>query len=161
MLLPKQPPCPKTTPVYTQQHPTPSIPTVFLTVWDDLQISTPWRYSLATSGTFARCHGSVVDQAPTWPEINTRYSQTHATRCISTRLLLVWVRLADLDPMEIPARDVWHVWKASWWCGGPSTNLARKQHAIVPITRHKRHLHSSFARVGATCISRPHGDTRS
>ena len=59
---------------------------------------------LATSGTFVRCHGSVVDQAPTWPEINTRYSQN---------------------------------------------------------TRHKMHLDSSFARVGATCRSRPHGDTHS
>src|SRR3954462_5125820 len=37
-----------------------------------VQISTPWKYPLATSGTFARCHGSVVDQAPTWPENNTR-----------------------------------------------------------------------------------------
>ena len=37
-----------------------------------VQISTPWRYPLATSGTFARCHGSVVDQAPTCPEIYTR-----------------------------------------------------------------------------------------
>src|SRR3954467_12797566 len=41
---------------------------------------------LATSGTFERCHGSVVDQVPTWPKNNTPYSQTHATRCISTRV---------------------------------------------------------------------------
>src|SRR3954463_10950331 len=37
------------------------------------------------SGTFERCHGSVVEPAPTWPKNNTPYSQTHATRSISTR----------------------------------------------------------------------------
>src|SRR3982751_159796 len=42
---------------------------------------------------FERCHGSVVDQAPTWPKNNTPYSQTHTTRCISTRVWGVCVRL--------------------------------------------------------------------
>src|SRR3954465_9994624 len=50
-----------------------------------VHISTPSRYPLATSGTFERCHGSVVDQAPTWPENNTRMFQPPPTSALFPR----------------------------------------------------------------------------
>src|SRR4051812_46287715 len=43
-------------------------------VWH-VHISPACIRPLATSGTFERRHGSVVDQAPTWPKKNTPYSK--------------------------------------------------------------------------------------
>src|SRR4051812_10825528 len=122
-------------------------------VWH-VHISPTCIRQLATSGTFERCHGSVVDQAPTWPKNNTPYSQTHATRCISTRVWVVCVRRvarAHLANMFTSTRPVPPVLKVFSQRGALPTNLAKKQHAILPNTRHKVHLDSCVVSVCATC----------
>src|SRR4051812_29992751 len=48
---------------------------------------------LATSGTFERCHGSVVDQAPTWQIGRTPCRQRDDTRGIAVRVRKMCVRL--------------------------------------------------------------------
>src|SRR4051812_33147989 len=85
---------------------------------------------LATSGTFERFHGSVVDQAPTWPKNNTPYSQTHKVHldsCVVSVCATCGTRtsrqhalgdergLARLKGVMVvwwtntPTRHVWHV----------------------------------------------------
>src|SRR6185312_3151438 len=77
-----------------------------------MHISTPSRYPLATSGTLERCHASVVDQAPTWPDINTRLSQSYPTNCISMRVFSTWYPHATC--ISRPHRDTHSPRLARW-----------------------------------------------